>query len=245
MTASQYVVGGYQASEGHITHKGRTALWDGSERLIIVCHGRTPSAVSGRACLQWTQQAAGGPPHLLALAERGYAVMCIDAGGNLTWGNQASETAVDAALTWARDPSRGFAHPTKKALLVGYSMGGAVATNYANNHPNNVVGLLLESPGVDIGYFHANGYASEIDSAYPTGYTGRDPMTFASNLTMSVLTYAVADDTTVPPAIPHAFHDALPIGNKTIIDLPSGGHTNFWVNIDQNQLNSWVDGLPW
>jgi pimeloyl-ACP methyl ester carboxylesterase len=243
MTASQFGKGVYQSVDGQIIHKGRLARWDGTQRLVVCCHGRAPAALNGQSCLQFAQNAGGAGPHLLALAERGYAVMGIDAGGQLTWGNQTSTAAVTNALAWARDAARGFAHPTKPAVLLGYSMGGAVATNYANLHPENVAALILEAPGVDIGYFHANGYAAEIDTAYPAGYTGRDPMTFAGALEMPTRIYTALDDPVVPNAVPHAFYDALGAADKAIIDLPTGQHTDFWRYMDVQALGDWLDGL--
>lgn len=247
MTVSVYWQNAYQAGDGMITHKARKALWDGSDPLVVVCHGRSPTAAAERACLQWAQNDGGGSPHLLKLADRDYALACIDAGGNLTWGNQASSDAVHNAIAWAR--GNGFAHPTKKALLLGYSMGGAVAANYAHDHPENVAGLLLEAPGADLDYFYANGYASELDTAYGGNYTlngkARSPMSFAPSLAMPALIYTAINDSVVPNSIPHSFYNALPVGAKLIRDLPGGDHTDFWQYISQDQINDWVDTLPW
>lgn len=249
MSQSTYTQGVYQAGEGQISVRGRFAK-DKKDRLIIGCHGRTPSATAGQACLQFAQGSLGAGPHWNYLVEHGYgySILGIDAGGNLSWGNPASETAVGNAITWAK--GAGWADPNAKVVLLGYSMGGGVAANYALNHPNNVAGLILEAPGLDFDYFYANGYAAELDAAYSGNYTAngkvRSPLSFASSFNFPVRMYTALDDTVVPSSVVHNFYNAMPAtADKKITDLPGGGHTAFWDLIDNASLVAWLDSLTY
>lgn len=241
MSASTYFADAtaYQAGEGCLLTRGRLAK--PADKLIVICHGRT-TLPAKQHCLQWAQNALGGPPHVQFLAEHGFAVLSIDAGGGLTWGNAASQTALGNAIAWAR--AQGFCSPTAKVLLLGYSMGGAVALNYAKDHPTVVAGVIGEAPTVDLDGMYP-GFAAEMDAAYGGSYAAngasRSPMRFAAALAVPIRLYSGVDDATVPNAMVHAFHDALTV-EKQVIDLP-GGHTGFWGYIDQRDLLGWVGSL--
>lgn len=238
MTASQFAIGRYTPSEGSLLHRGRRSV-DATDRLVLVCHGRTPSSTYG--CLQWAQMADFWP---MLLADNGYTVLAIDSGGNLTWGNDTSITAAVNAVAWAR--GAGVCHPTKKVAVVGYSMGGLEAFNYATGHTSDVAGVVGFAPATDIDYFHPDStYGPEIDTAYPSGYTGHSPIGYASSFTLPVRLYHAVDDATIPIAQTRTFRDTLGSSNKSLTEISQGGHAAFWGRFDQYGLLNWLNSLAY
>lgn len=241
MTSTRFGVGDYFAGEGYLMHRGRLSQ-PASDRLLVVCHGRTPTSANG--CLQFSQNALGGPPHLLYLAERGYAVMVVDAGGNLTWGNDTSVAAVHSAIAWAR--AQGQCHPTAKVGLVGYSMGNVVAMNYMRQHSGVAAAYIGEAAPYDLDTFHSDAtYTAEVDAAYPSGYAASNPATFAGQITVPTRLFHAVDDPTVPITQGRSLLAALGSTDKALTELQGGGHANFWQYMDAPSLLAWLNGLSW
>lgn len=247
MTSTQFAVGRYLPSEGSLVHRGKFAV-DGQDKLVLVCHGRTPLAQYG--CLQWAQMADFWP---MLLADSGYTVLAIDSGGDLTWGNGISIRAGVNAIAWAR--GAGVCHPTKKVAIVGYSMGGLEAFNLAAGKapdsgsaldPAQVAGLALFAPATDIDYFYPDAtYGPEIDTAYATGYAGYSPIGYAPSVQAPVRMYHAVDDATIPLAQSQAMLAALGSKDKTLVQIDQGGHAAFWGRFDQLALLRWLNGLAW
>ena len=91
------------------------------------------------------------------------------------WGNAAAVADVAnmvADVTGAYSVSHWF--------VLGGSMGGLWSLNSikAGAIPG-FKGWIGVCPVCDLAWAHANGFGSAIDAAYPSGYTGHDPMTFS------------------------------------------------------------------
>jgi pimeloyl-ACP methyl ester carboxylesterase len=99
------------------------------------------------------------------LAEAGYPVLSLDAGGGFVWGNQTTLDAINLGWAYAKSilPCR-----TDKFILLGFSMGGLTALNYVKNYTSNVLGALTLLPAVDLVAEHdsGNGWITEIETAY-------------------------------------------------------------------------------
>lgn len=243
MTASSYATGLYTPAEASLAVRGRYAT-SGNDRLLIGLHG-TDAAPTVFAQVGY-QVALGGVARWLADTTR-YGVLAIDAGGQETWGNDTSLTAVAAAITYARGA---WANPTAKVGLLAYSMGGAVALNYANNHPSDIAGVVAFAPVTNLDTQYAESqFTADIDAAYGGSYatngTGHNPQGFAATMTTPMRLHSAVDDTTVPNSEVHAFYDALTVTNKSITDLPGGGHLTFWQYVDLNSIVNWLDNLSW
>jgi pimeloyl-ACP methyl ester carboxylesterase len=228
-------------------------------KLIIVCHGR---ALSTQPCLQFLRDSAptafpvqkNATPHLHYLVNTGYSVLAPDGGGGLAWGGGGSAPyndsleSLEGAIAWAR--AGGYCHPTKKVLFIGYSMGGNVAAQYIDAHPEEVAGFVCEAGGMDITYFYNNGYSAEINSAYGGNWTtngvGHDPQRdMVSTWDTPTQVYVATDDSVVPYTVPQNFYNSIQSTNKELHLLPSGDHLDFWQHIDIDELYSWIYDLDW
>lgn len=116
---------------------------------------------------------------LANLALAGYLVLAVDAGGGSTWGNDASQTSVTSAHAYLTGT---LGAKTGKVHLYGWSMGAAVALNWARNNPTKVSAVGVACPVVDLAYEHDNnvqGFAAGMETAL--GVTG----TWAGNATIT------------------------------------------------------------
>lgn len=246
MTTLVHKSAAYLSGETHVEINGRFAT-PAVQPLIVALHGRIVGG--GAGCAQFIYDVNGGavqasaPPHLHYLVHTGFSGMAIDAGGPFTWGNDASVAAVAAAVAYAR--ANGLCHPTKKVALLAYSMGNVVAMNYIRQHGADVGAYIAEAPPYDIDYFHANGYAAEIDAAYPSGYGPSNPINFAGTIATRTRIYHAQDDTVVPIAQGQSLLAALGAADKSMITLPNGNHTAFWPNIDKQELLNWISKSVW
>lgn len=151
---------GYTGSEAYelLTPPG----WrrDASRRAVVFCHG------GGGLAYTWSYYL----PQLEALAVAGHPVISTDMGGD-TWGNDTGQTRVGQSWTFAQTA---FGAKTDKMILVGDSMGGAVALNYAMNNPSNVSAIALTRPVIGLDDIHDNnrgGFQSAINTAYTDSTT--------------------------------------------------------------------------
>jgi alpha-beta hydrolase superfamily lysophospholipase len=246
-----YRIGQYQAGEASYAFRPRIAL--GNEKVIIAVHGRSPTLTHG--VQQFIPIAHFGTTSCFQLVEAlvdgmGYSVYAIDAGGSLTWGNDASITAIANAVAWLRGAS-GFADPAKKVVLWGYSMGGFDTLYYAKQNPGNVAGFIGTAPGTDLDAFHSNAtYTAEIDTAYGGAYAtalaaGRSPMSFGSTLTLPSRLYQAVDDSQIPIQRTRDFVATLSSTDKALAELPAGDHYDFFQYIDNYALQTWLGNLAW
>lgn len=210
---------------------------------VVVVHGR------GALFEQFVT-----PPYaeriVYALADAGYPVMVIDAGGTDTWGNDAAQTALGNAI--ARMQGAAVGAGLSGVHLLGFSMGGLLILNYARSHASSIRSLVAICPVVDLAYEHdnnVNGYAAGIETAYTNlaGYTAavatHDPMQNASTHASGppIMMPRSSNDTSAPTARQDAFATAVG-SNLTKVDLGAVGHTP--ATVDPVQALAFVEAHP-
>lgn len=211
--------GAYVATEKNVTLTSRTYRAGTDKRLVIYSPGRAQTALEALSATY------GGTAK--ALAEAGYAVLSIDAGTGVDWGNATNQGRYDSAIAWARSGPLG-ASAIKPPLLVGTSHGGLGSLKYARTHA--VAGVVSIIGALDPDWVHdtnAHGFAAEMESAYG-GLAGWDaavpttsPLAFASELTMPVLAVKSTTDTVTPNASADAFAAAA---GADVLSLGAVGH---------------------
>ena len=111
---------------------------EGAARLVVLVHGYA--------------EHMGRYEHVAqALAARGSDVVGPDHVGH---GLSPGERAVVEDFESVVDDLRGVVRSTREDLpvvMVGHSMGGLIATRYAQRHPEDLAGLVLTSPAVGLG----------------------------------------------------------------------------------------------
>ena len=142
-------------------------------RPLVWCHGNNGSATGDYNFYN---------AELRLLAQR-HTVMAADLGGN-TFGNDTGITRVGQAID--RLVALGASEP---AILVGASMGGAVALNFAVRHPERVAAVAGIIPALTLSVPPGNPAEAAIDAAYPPAYDpgnpahlDHDPLAFAGDL---------------------------------------------------------------
>lgn len=253
--------------------------WDASptRRVIVALHGHTVTGDT-TACLQYKPAAPGtfAPGyHAWALATYGgYAILSIDAGGGTPWGNATAVSRVADAYTYAQNTLNST---STKIGIMGWSMGGLLSLNYLARYASNVAGMWLWEPALDLrwnaaaaGYtpsyaqtyagssYNSNtggtctpgaGWASEVATDYPSGYTAYDPMQNTSSyrgLGVPVKMTNASDDNVIPPGAQAAFVSTV---NDSSISLrspqPIGGHTGVFREVPTAEVVSFYQGLSW
>lgn len=242
MIHSQYNPGIHLAGDGIVWHRHRLSK-PGKDKLIVISHGRTPAQPQFQACLQF-QQTAVVYAKLDRLLAAGYAIICVDNMGNLTYGNDAAINSLDKAIDWART---NWAHPTARVVVMGYSMGGIPTAYYAKNNPNKVAGMLGFAPALDLAWLASDpAYSAEVAAAYPGGIpAGRDPFTFAATFDKPVKLFHAVDDAAIPYTKTRQWYRDIASPSKSYTQWADGGHSNFWDKLDPSELIGWLGGLDW
>lgn len=242
--------GKYQASEAEALLLPRN--WDPAAQAtnpagVIVTHGRG---------VGFSQMVTPGYAEriAIALADAGIPVLCIDAGGTVTWGNDASLTAVGNAITRLQSAAVGAG--LSGTHLMGYSMGGLVVLNYARAHSAQIKTISLIAPVVDLVYSHdtQGAYSAEQQTAFGLGagsfagvgiITSHDPMqnTGAHASGPPVRMWRASDDTVATTARQDAFMTALG-SNGVTTDLGAVGHGPAPMAVTPAQVVSFVQAHP-
>lgn len=199
---------------------------------LIWCHGNHGTAVT---------DFDNYGTELRLLAQR-YTVIAADLGFN-AFGNDIGVTRVGQAAAYLA-ASWASSGPV---VLVGASMGAAVALNYARVHPENVAAVACIIPAVDLDVPDVHPAADEIDLAYPPAYdpgnptmAAHSPVLFASALPadMPIHLWTSSDDTTVLPATADAFVAARPQTGRTVFGAYGHGGINVAVPLVVDWLRS-------
>jgi dienelactone hydrolase len=175
--------------------------------LCLMLHGANQTSYALAATM--------APTYVASLRAAGFVVLAIDASGIQNWGNDASATAIDAALDWAED--RAGADTSNGIATMGFSMGNLTILNWAKQSTANrakvaaYAGIIPALDIDDIHDFNRSGSASHIETAYgglaaynaaePTHNPSRYPeyYTFPGRL------WSSSNDTVCLPAITAAF----------------------------------------
>jgi pimeloyl-ACP methyl ester carboxylesterase len=190
---------------------------------LVWCHGNNGTTLTDHS---------GYNLQLRQLAQR-HTVIAADLGYN-TFGNATGVTRVGQALDYLA-ASHGA---SGKAVLVGASMGGAVALNYAVRYPERVTAVVGIIPTLSLDAADASPVAANIDAAYPPAYDpanpahlAHDPVAFADDLPaeIPVHLWTSSNDPLCLPAHTAAFLAARPLTQHT--DLGPLGHAGIDVAV--------------
>jgi pimeloyl-ACP methyl ester carboxylesterase len=193
--------GRYAASEADMVITSSTYRSGGP--LVVVCHGfsATPSNYSPPANRR----------DLDLLAETGCVVAIGALGGGSTWGNDTFLARLADIRTWA---ASAWGADLTRMALIGDSMGGMGALNYAWRNPTLVKAVALRVPVVAADALHdrdPSGLGAGIDAAYGgtaawenTHKAQRDPSLNTASITAfgvdKVRIWYSTNDPTVLPA---------------------------------------------
>jgi alpha-beta hydrolase superfamily lysophospholipase len=131
---------------------------DGTKRLVVWCH--SAGATAGSEHLEpWL--AANNTLPIFDLL--GLPIISAKYGGQV-WGNDTAQTRVGDAIAYMTGGE--FNAKTDKVLLLGVSMGGMLALNWARANPSKVAAIILFYPAVNLQWIHDNGGAATTEAAY-------------------------------------------------------------------------------
>lgn len=190
------------ASEWQLTQlRSQQTAPSGDKSGIIFSHGASLTTVStdpgfaaqAQQCPVWPSVGGAGSPAI----SRNFA-------GN-HWGSDTGITRMDQAYTW---------HQTQGAksgpvAIIGFSMGGLLALNYASRNPTHVTCCLLICPVLSLIAVHdgnIGGYQATIETAYggsvayAAAANAHDPLTFMANLVTPLRIYYSTNDSFCTPA---------------------------------------------
>lgn len=206
---------------------------------VVNLHGASGDAWT---VLGWLNDSKPGTPNYVA--RNGQTGIAADAGGPQTWGNQA---AIDGAQrSYARlQIMRGA--KTGKAFLIGASMGGLTALNWAAANPTKVAGIVLIIPVINLNDVKVNnrgGYASLVNAAHGGNYdqatqgATKNPQTMATAgkyAGIPILLYYGLTDTVCVPGEATTF--AATVGpNVETVALNSGHENASYLAVDNQRI---------
>lgn len=223
---ASYGSGRYFTGEGDWFVAPRTYKPDGTLRGVIYCHG-AGSTVAG-----YVADPTSAQYRLIQAIGSAFPTAVCDLGGVLTWGNATMRSRVDSARAWLQGP---WGAKAGTVLLVGYSMGGAGALNYAQGSPGTVAALAGIMPVTDIAEMYATdrgSYRASIGTAWGVTYPAPLPVgaspaaSYGQALPLSFWT--ASNDTTALPApaavlaasVGGAVHDVGPVGHSGVDAVP-------------------------
>lgn len=147
----------------------------------------------------------------------------------LSYGNDAAIAAVTATRTAQLQTALGCR--TDKVAVVGRSMGGCQALNWARQNKAAVAAIALVCPLVNLVDAHDRVFEAEVDAAYGThaaylaGLPTHDPTAYAAELAgIPIRIWYATDDTSILPAHVLAFAAAVGASCSTVSMGPVG-HT--------------------
>ncbi len=195
---------------------------------LVWCHGNNGTALADHL---------GYGSAMRILAQR-YTVIAADLGFN-TWGNDLGITRVGQALDYLVT-AWGVGG---RAVLVGASMGNAVAMNYAVRFPERIKAVAGVIPVVDLNAPPENPAKASLDAAYPPAYSDaqygdHNPLLFADELPadMPIGLWTSSNDPLAYPSTATAFVAARP---QTLrVDIGALGHSG--VNVAAPSVADWL-----
>jgi uncharacterized protein len=138
-----------------------------------------------------------------------------------------------------------LSHGAQHLILVGYSMGGAIVTQFMEHSPltAHVAGLVLDAPALDwkailafnatemgLPWFAADPVEWMIGARIDADWSGLDAVRHPSDFHLPILLFHGTEDKLVPIASSDEFAKELP-GWVTYYRVPHAGHTEAW-NVD-------------
>jgi pimeloyl-ACP methyl ester carboxylesterase len=241
----QYASG--QASDKHVVIHDRSYRPDGTKRAVIWMHS------AGGDAIEPVIASNNALPHLAAIASLGVPIISFDAAGGGAqapakhWGNDYAQARVTDALAYLR--SKFGVHPTAAPILLGVSMGGLLALNYARLNPVAATGLMY--PVVDLQAIHdgtggaSAGGAATTEAAhggtlatFDAGVAAHNPQqNQAAYLGKTITMWHSDSDTVVGTANQTAF--AQGVSSLVTRVLPGAAHADM-TRIDPGVLAAFV-----
>jgi pimeloyl-ACP methyl ester carboxylesterase len=144
---------------------------------------------------------------------------------------------LDAAARFA------LAHGAQRLVLVGYSMGGAISTQFMEHSPRagRVAGLVLDAPVLDwreaiafnttlmgLPSVAALPVEMTIGARIDADWDSLDAAAHPEDFRLPILLFHGRDDETTPIASSDEFAAALPPHRLTYFRVPEAGHTEAW-----------------
>lgn len=164
-TAS-FGLGRYQAAEQDWQAKPRN--FPAANRGVLYCHGAGQDATSMSDATK-----TGQVPLIRGIASQ-YPTIAPDLGGAFTWGNSTCQTRAETARGYL---GTGMGAVNAKIHLVGISMGGLTALQYAKANPTKVASISLILPTVDLDYdFQNDAQSSRASIGTAWGVTFPTPL---------------------------------------------------------------------
>lgn len=158
--ATSYGTSRYQSGEADCVFLPKRWKGDGTRIGIVWEHsaGQTAAGI---------KNAANTGQYTLAHAVAEYfPVVVADLGGQLTWGNATAQTRLGTARSYLQSTYGAKAGPV---VLIGVSMGGLLAVNWAKNNPSLVACIAGITPASDLADLRDNdraGHKADIESAW-------------------------------------------------------------------------------
>lgn len=150
-------------------------------KCIIGCHGRNGDAV------QYSPVSPLGPLAWYLVDNGRYALLSVDHARINSWLDPDGIRAMDDALAYLT--TLGFY--TTRVGLMGWSMGGGLALNWAKRNPSRVSGVWCWNPVTDLRFFHDTSgsytpaYPGTGATQAPTGWPAEIDTAFAASTTSS------------------------------------------------------------
>lgn len=138
-----------------------------------------------------------------------------------------------------------LSHGARRLILVGYSMGGAIVSQFMERSPlrSHVAGLVLDAPALDwkaVLSFHATQMGLPAFAATPlewmigvridADWSSLDALRHPGDFHLPILLFHGTEDKAVPVASSDTFARELP-GWVTYYRVPHAGHVQAW-NVD-------------
>jgi hypothetical protein len=154
---------------------------------------------------------------------------------------------LQAAVSYA------LAHGAQRIVLAGYSMGGAIVSQFMERSPlaHSIAGLILDAPALDwksILAFNAKEMGLPSFAALPVewmvgaridaDWNSLDALRHTADFHLPILLFHGTEDKLVPISISNAFAGALP-GWVTYYRVPHAAHVESW-NVDPSSYDQHV-----
>lgn len=229
MTRTEYSLSGTEARvtfAGRYHRSGRLGVLFGTER------GATPANMLTE------------PNSTLArkLAQNYGVAMTSSAPTGLSYGNDAAIAAFSSMRTQQLHTELGCR--TDKVAVVGRSMGGCQALNWARQNKALITSISLVCPLVNLVDGHDRVFEAEIDAAYGShanylaALSTHNPMAYAAELAgVPIRIWYASNDTSILPADVLAF--ASSVGSScSVVNMGAVGHTVTAAPVDD--VASWI-----
>jgi non-heme chloroperoxidase len=142
----------------------------------------------------WAQSAEVWTRQLLGPLNASYRMVAVDLRGH--GDSDVPADGYDSADAWAADLSAVLAHVGRPAVLVGWSYGGLVITDYLRRHGTaDVAGLALVGAITEIGRGHPGGRVGPVMRAALPAALSADPDVAGPALSAFVAGMSSAEDT--------------------------------------------------